>query len=237
MDIFAQAALSKAKSNSAAIAALQASEELGKYKFISCALRNTDGTWSTISDSAHNSMGVLSVAADTSKIRINYDFTATKIHTLVCTPDESFAQRGITFGASVGTTYSDIYAGTPGRDIGGQIYYDGSAWQIFNGAIGISEVSFANGYLTITHDSCTDYLMQATPRDGGYTVKIGSYSATTTKIYFYNAAGTQITTPDTSMKFMFSKRGPAWKTIDPLTLTEVNYPASNIWVYGVFEIS
>lgn len=82
-----------------------------KYRMVACTLRRVNSTtWEFLNDSGHTPTGVTSVSITSTYIRLTYDFTATKVLTGICTPDESFAAvSGMRVGASVGTSYMDIY--------------------------------------------------------------------------------------------------------------------------------
>jgi hypothetical protein len=78
---------------------------------VAAVLRRVSSTeWEWLDDAGHTPTGVSAIAITSTYIRLTYDFTATKVGTLVVTPDEAFAGvSGFRVGASVGTTYSDIY--------------------------------------------------------------------------------------------------------------------------------
>lgn len=75
--------------------------------------RTSSTTWQILSDTDHEPIGVSSVEILSSpwRLRLHYDFTATKVHTIAVTPDETFAAYwgGFRVGASVGLAYMDIY--------------------------------------------------------------------------------------------------------------------------------
>lgn len=82
-----------------------------RYQFVACTVRYVNATtWAFIDDGSHAPTGVLSVQYFSDRIRINYDFTAAKVGTLMALPDETMSTvSGIRMGPSVGLTYADIY--------------------------------------------------------------------------------------------------------------------------------
>lgn len=73
------------------------------------AIRNNGTGWSKIQDSEHQPLNIDTVTDMGSFVRITYGKTASKVGTLLITPDETYAQSGHTAGASVGLSYADIY--------------------------------------------------------------------------------------------------------------------------------
>lgn len=87
------------------------------YKIVACCLRRIDATtWGALEDAAHSATNVTSVARMVDRVRVTYDFTAGKVVTFAATLDEAFAAWTglLRVGASVGTTYADLYFYTSG---------------------------------------------------------------------------------------------------------------------------
>lgn len=86
-----------------------------KVKIISGVIRNTnDGNgWQIIDDAAHGNVNVSAVSTNTTAINVAYNFTAAKVISFVCGPDERMAQAGMTVGASVSVTGAGIWVGAP----------------------------------------------------------------------------------------------------------------------------
>lgn len=84
---------------------------MNELRQIGACLRRTGLTsWVCLDDSGHTSVGVESVEiVGKSRVRVRYDFTADKVVTFSCTPDEVFTAAGVRCGASVGLSYADIY--------------------------------------------------------------------------------------------------------------------------------
>lgn len=71
--------------------------------------RNTD-QWVIIDYQNHTPINIASVTTyDLGHFRLNYSFTGTSTGILLITPDETFANWGVTCGASVGNGYSECW--------------------------------------------------------------------------------------------------------------------------------
>jgi hypothetical protein len=85
-----------------------------KYRLVAGVIRNDGTGWAYIEDTGHAKTGLYTISTTTNnEIKIDYDFTATKVSSLVVTPDETFTKYGIVCGSSVGTTYSLIKPSMP----------------------------------------------------------------------------------------------------------------------------
>lgn len=76
------------------------------------AIRNTGNGFQVISDSEHIPVNICNVT--TTKTNVSFDFcgnAAISIHTLLVVPDETYAQKGISAGASVGLNRAVIIFG------------------------------------------------------------------------------------------------------------------------------
>lgn len=78
------------------------------------AIRNTGTGWFVIQDSGHEPINIASLSDQGSALRLTYGPTASKVGTLLITPDETYAQAGYSAGASVGSSYADIKFGQNG---------------------------------------------------------------------------------------------------------------------------
>ena len=88
-------------------------------KTVACAIRNAGSGWGTISDANHNPQNISSVSVNASgDIVVSYSFTASKVVSLVVTPDETFASL-YSVGASVGlsTAVISVYSLTTGNKV------------------------------------------------------------------------------------------------------------------------
>lgn len=66
-------------------------------------------TWTVLNDTGHTPTGISSVQLLPAAVRVNYDFTATKVSSCQVTPDEGFTSIDVRVGASVGFTKLDVY--------------------------------------------------------------------------------------------------------------------------------
>lgn len=82
-----------------------------KYKLVGGTVRYlTASSWGFINDAAHAPTGFASATYMADRIRVTYDFTASKVCTFVALPDETMSTvSGIRMGSSVGLTYADIF--------------------------------------------------------------------------------------------------------------------------------
>jgi hypothetical protein len=207
-----------------------------KHRIVAGVIRNTGAGWTPIIDVDHQGdMNVTSVTNDAATITINHPVGAKKIIGFVAVPDETYAQKGITFGASVQKDKTLLYPVRNGRSIGGYISYDGTNWVVaagYTGSIAVTGFDTATGELTVTHDDMGDsHIMSVSGRDGARP-SLGSSNQNSTKIKFYDAAGAVIKTPSTDMK-VFLSRGAGVRQLNPTTLTETS---GNIWFMGIFEV-
>lgn len=111
------------------------------------------GGWSFINDAGHEPWGwaaVSPVALTGTDLRVTYDFTAAEVGVFSVTPDESYAAIGLTVGASVGQTISDISGFAP---ISGRIT-SGTSGILFSSTSGnvVSQVvDQVAGTIIVTH--------------------------------------------------------------------------------------
>lgn len=213
--------------------------EVGKkYKIVACVIRNDGTGWKLVPDAGHTNINVASVTNDTNYITVNFGFIAKNVVSFVACPDEEFVSIGYFIGSSVGTNYAKIrITKSKLHEVGGYIVYDGTNW-VVNGAVGnLVVTSFTSGILLLTHDDVgTTYNANVTPRDTGYKCSLGSLSGTLSRISFYNSSGTLVTTPDTNMKFYFS-RTMGLNSIDIINPSTIIDASGNIWCMGIFEVN
>lgn len=162
----------------------------------------------------------------------------------VCGPDETLAQSGCIFGASVGSDTIQI-KGTYGNARTAYIRYDGSAWAVTNGAYTFAWTSGASAKLTVTRNALSSRSAYPTngstypmvvPRRGASDplihVAVDTASKTSFEVRFYQADGTPILTESTDLKFY---------VMDPVAAptpfsfsTAPDTASANIWMVGVF---
>jgi hypothetical protein len=199
----------------------------------------TTQAWEQITG-AHDPLNTTSITCPTdTTIQINFGLATVankKVITFVANADEELAGMGLFIGASVGVNDAtlNIYSGAHGS----YVYYNGSAWaEIKGSSFPSSSFSWSTNHLVITipFGLITAYVRNwpmVCARDGGYNVKLGSVGDTTIEVYFYNAAGTLITTPDTSMKCYVNYGIRKIKTKGDYGLPDA---FGNIWYFGIIE--
>jgi hypothetical protein len=213
-----------------------------KYKIVACVLRNDGSGWYALNDTGHVPVNVTSVTNTSSVITINYGFTGTKVVSLVCVPDETLAAYGFTFGASVNLDNANITVARTTQMVSAYVSYNGTGWDVTtsgaSGNVTFTSFSSTTGIIILTHDPIDYAYAGATIRSGtgGIDVVLESVNTTTTQIKFRDSAGNAILTPNTNMKAYVNRFSPT-HSIDPNTLTTAQYPFSNIWVYGIMEVS
>ena len=62
---------------------------------------NTAGVWSLLNDASHTFLNLTSATTVSNRLQVSYP-TVGKVISFICTPDETYAQNGISMGASVG---------------------------------------------------------------------------------------------------------------------------------------
>lgn len=219
----------------------------GRYRVVAGVLRNTGSGWAPIDDADHHpmNMGAVTYSADSGG-QIVVDYTAigaTKVVSLVVTPDETLARAGFFAGASVTQQNTTIRLARVFPEYADQVSYSGTAW---TSALGVfTGLSFSAGVLTLTHPDLTlgtDQVPQldisVVGRGGTYVPNVGSagLSSTAFPIEFRDWAGALVTTANTNMR-AYVKRGGGIRSVDPAVVTTTQFPASNLWVFGVFEVA
>lgn len=210
-----------------------------KIRIVAGAIRNTGAGFALISDSEHEPLGIASVTNDTTKITINYDFTATRVLSLVVTPDEIMADNGIFVGASVGTSLSNIYA-CKNYYVNGYITKSGGANPAYAVDASLSRgvtaaAQFIDAYtMAITHENCDlpNYVNgRCWAKSGNQNCYISSYGLTSTRVKFKNDfTGADVVPADGV--YVFEKQG--FSKMNPNSLT---YTGANFWIYGIFEVA
>ena len=80
-----------------------------RYQVLSCVIRNTGAGWEFINDSEHEPIGFTGISTlANGLIQLDHDFGATQVGSMLVTPDETFAKRGIMAGGSIGLDLSLI---------------------------------------------------------------------------------------------------------------------------------
>lgn len=203
-------------------------------RFVAGTIRNTGGTWAWIDDANHNPIpdGV-GISQTSGTITLTYGFTASKVLSLIATPDDDMA-KFYSCGVSVGLS-SSVLVIYHQRPFGGKVSFNGSTWADTQ-SYQIDSFNYASGVLTVDHSA---YLassvadIQITSMNATYVPVLSAYSTTTFDVKFYDWAGAQYTgAANTNMAFTWTRSHIL--AADP-GLT--NYPASgNIWIFGIMEM-
>ena len=196
------------------------------------------GYFQTIEDAGHRSTFIQSVETLADRVRLNYSPTATKVGTFFAKPDEALKAAGFTCGESVGTNSVDIFI-YRAFEVADYVFYNGSSWVSQSGFF--TGLSFSGGTLTLTHASLLSNVLafgvSATPRGGTYLVNADGAGQTTMTVQFRDWTGALITTPDTNMR-AYVRHGMSRPVLmNPQLLTTTAFPFSNLWLYGVNEVS
>lgn len=203
------------------------------YRAVACVVRNTGSGFAFINDTGHAPAGVTSVttAADQSSFTINYSFTATKVVSLVATPDETLAAKGFIMGGSVGLSSATFNVGQPGG-WGDYVSWNGSAWTSLNGFVTSTSMNATTGLITMNHEDMSPIAGNVTGRSWTYKTLPDGMGATSTLAYLVNSSGVTLKTPNTTdCKIWVTRAGTRKVSMDELTLAN-----SNIWIYGIMEV-
>ena len=201
-------------------------------KIVAGVVRYQNGEWNLLNDEAHKPLNIESIESDnTQQFKINYNFTAKKVLSLVCSPDETYANAGYICGGSVGLDKTivnisqnrelhAIVSGTSGDCIVSSTYADLPV----TGEV-ISHASLGK-YIKLTHSgvgappillSMDKYEWKVLGFTGGY-VNIQAY-----------LNGNKVGVPSDSYSLQYTR--------GPIRTGASSHPdASNIWILGVFEV-
>lgn len=121
-------------------------------KILGVIRQDTRGSgWYVLNDSGHKSVGLSDITESGDNIILNYNFSSSKVGTLLISPDETFGAFDIVAGASVGTTSANIsFSGTLEAEINPSTF-SVAASSYFNGAVSIR--NNGDSTATITHDT------------------------------------------------------------------------------------
>ena len=218
-----------------------------QYRVVAGALRKSGGTWSLISDEGHVPSNIVSVTDRGTDLRIEYGFTASKVVSLVATPDETYAVQGYSFGASVGLSGATIkIMNTKQTPVGGYCAYTSSGWTVATGnLVGANPKPDAAHVVTVTHPVLAPeeqiYLSITGRGSGKYLYRSEGAGLVRddsrlgyTHVGIYDLAGSPVTAFKTDMKFFLTRlSAPSPTEIAPSTMPE---GMTNIWIYGLMEV-
>lgn len=200
-------------------------------KLIAGVVRYTSATgWYLQNDANHAPIGLSSVGIINGMLRLNYNFTASKVGALSMSPDNILARKGYAVaGAGVGKTAADFEL-TRDIDIYGQVSFSDGAWVISyqNENYPLSVIDMGGGVIRICHESISPGNLppMLTPRIGGVESKIGLFTTTYFDIHFSAIALTS------ECLAIFRRGGQV--VVDPSM--GYPYPDGNYFVSGVMSV-
>jgi hypothetical protein len=296
-----------------------------QYDALGGAIRCTAGVFGFINDTFHRPTGLSSVTQpDAYTIRVNYNYTTSKITHFTVAADDALAPYGVVTGSDVGTSYANIKTSAPLSfycngsgsatstplfqgsvtgavasnvltithppvadiadavvvtpangpqvrnvsvgwstttveirvidDLNGYVYYDGSAWvwasSLSNNVTGPTFTWTAGNTLQVTHaDAGDSWNISLTPHQpGAINPVVDDISSTYFGVAFYNASGTQLTSPTTGMKFWYRRNFLVHCKMPATPLFSVrrgyasvpvanysNVAGNNFWISGLME--
>jgi hypothetical protein len=209
-----------------------------KNHFIAGVVRYTSALgWYLQNDENHKPIGISSVSVVGGKVRIVYDFTATKVNTLIITPDDILAKKGfLVAGSGVGLTATDFQYSRL-VDIYGRIYYNGAEFAFDAGTTAeygmILEVSAA-GVIKINHpnDNTGVLPVLVSGYADSHNPQIRYISDTAFEIMWFDKdTGAHITTFDDKCRAWFKKGA----YLIPNAVDGYQYEDGNFFVFGIME--
>lgn len=202
------------------------------YRMTQCAIRPTGAPnyWELISDANHEPVSATSVTVSTSSITLNFP-PGTTVSGGHVTVDETLAGLAYIPGQSEGLSSMTIFLNR--LSISDYVSYNGTTWVSSGGRYTGITFSGGSGTLTLNHDPIPGFGIAAVARDTPYSVQAGSLGATSTQLFFKDAAGAKILTPSTDMKVYLTRIGQG--TLNP-QLVPANATA-NLWVSAFHEIT
>lgn len=233
-------------------------EDSKKYKIVACVLRNTGSGWAVIDDATHTPINVDNITNDTASINVIFTgIGVTDIGSFIAVPDEALAAQGFTIGSSVSTSTAFIEVHRKRGYQGAYVQYESGSgastvWSIDSkgdASSGVSGVTWDDGVkaLLVRHPASTDLadywcnMPTFTPGDGSSIASFKILDSTTnavqTFIELYDGSGTKLTVPDSTYNLYWSQKTDLKDLrLDPNDINTTNYPNSNIWCYGIFEV-
>jgi len=218
---------------------INASTEGKKVAFVAGVIRNSGNGWEYINDSGHNPMNLSSVTVNQNgQIVINYGFTASKVLSLVATPDETFA-RSYIIGGSVGldSTLFNVYS-LP-INYGGLTTVANNAVTVTNSNFTSGSFNTSTGEIKLSHPSLSalsakeKFNISAICSSASYDVIIGSQGNDYISLYLKDSSGTILKdTVGIRINIIATRQvNSVFVNADDIVST-----GGNFWIYGVMEI-
>ena len=193
---------------------------------------NTAGVWSLLNDATHTFLNLTSATTVSNRLRVSYP-TVGKVISFTCTPDETYAQNGISVGASVGLSNSTLYLY---RDnIVDYISWNGSAFTSTTGQV--TGFTYASGILKLAHGTLISpdtFSLSIQGRNGttNYRYSWTSLLSNRTDVQILNPDGSNYTgAATTDMRFSFARGGEV-----EVSAADSAISSSNIWVQAIMEL-
>lgn len=208
----------------------------GKYppKMLFCVIQpDSAGTWGLIDDSTHDPFpGIPIISQSSSQVTITYPSVFTKIYSAFATIDEGLTKGGIVCGPSVGLSFASI-SFQKVQPMGGRITWSSGTTFIWSAGGGNTTLSWSAGTLTVTLPHPAAGAIGVSRMATGYEPRISSApnGSGALQIQFFNAAGSQVMTPDAQCTccINISADTSAGIYINPSSITSVKYPSCNTW--------
>lgn len=136
--------------------------KLDDNTLLTCIIRQdpSTGIWGFVEDTVHEKQHVVSISQDANKITVNYDQKFGKIKYCASVVDDVLNKTPYVFGTDVGDQFVNITIGQylKQEPVSGLIFSGaGNTLTASNGVStpsnGITDMSYANGVITINHDS------------------------------------------------------------------------------------
>tara|TARA_R110000822_G_scaffold46670_3_gene124189 strand:- start:7065 stop:7853 length:789 start_codon:yes stop_codon:yes gene_type:complete len=199
---------------------------------------NTAGVWSLLNDASHTFLNFTSATTASNRLRVNYP-TVGKVISFICTPDETYAANGISVGASVGLSFSNLYLY---RDnIVDYISWNGSSFTSSTGQV--TSIQYTAGQIKLNHGTLispdtTQLGIEGRLATSGrnavnYRYVWSSLGTSSTDIQVLNPDGSQYTgAATTDMRFSFNRGGEV-----EIAAADSAISGSNIWVQAIMELA
>ena len=148
-------------------------EGTGERVLIGALVQETeDSGWYWANDANHAPIGfnTATVSQTSTYIQLPFDFTGSKIRSIVATPDDQYAKRGLIIGGSIGLSNLYLYLSLPLHAV---VEFDSNNGNTIYGDVAvINDISLVHnsGELQVTHGSIDDQLIAPVvgPYRGGW---------------------------------------------------------------------
>lgn len=138
----------------------------------------------------------------------------------------------------------------PYLPMSGLIAYNGSSWTVTTHSKNVPTVEWVTDHLAVSHESLSSSALYTmlTGQAASYIPQLSNITTSSFNVFFYDYAGTKVTTPGTMMKFFYhnanlvpcdTKQGyvNVLRQGAALNANNVYSTSGNLWLHGVMEIS